>query len=348
MDDGRAPAPRERGWKRFVLALAAFLLISKIPAFAAVAPVEDALLLLLPAVTVCFAAGWWTGGRLPVAIIWAALTVWVMSIPAPPGSVAYHDIARGWGLVGAGAFGVVCLSDPDRPFLYRVLPALGITMLLALLVLTVAPDGWRQAHSVFAEQFAARNGRWAAQMQLVSQQLGTQAPSTSLRLGAWTAQYLQWLDSYSAFMVAFYPAVLALESLSALAIGWGLYHRLSRVRLGPPLAPLRMFTFNDQLIWGLVVGLALVLVPSLDALAVVGKNLLAFFGVLYALRGLGVLASLLARTRKLAIVALVILGVLLWPLVLSAALVLGVSDTWADWRLRARMATPPRRPGSPS
>ena len=55
------------------------------------------------------------------------------------------------------------------------------------------------------------------------------------------------------------PALLALESLAALALGWAAYRRLSPVQIGPPLSPLIDFTFNDQLVWGLAVGATLCL-----------------------------------------------------------------------------------------
>jgi len=348
MDDGRAPAPREQGWKKFVLALAAFLLVSRIPALAAAAPVEDTMLLLLPALAVCFLIGWWSGGRLALAIAWLGLAAWVLTLPATSGTAAYRDLARSWGLLSAAAFGVVCLASRDRAFLHRALSAVGIAVLVALLLLAISQGGAQHAQSIFAEQFAARNGQWAARMQLVTQQLAAQAPATSLRFGDWTAEYLQELNAYSALMVSFYPAMLALEALVALAIGWGLYHRLSRVRLGPPLAPLRDFRFNDQLIWGLVVGLTLVLLPSFAPVSAVGKNLLLFFGALYALRGLGVMAWMIRGSRPWMVAVLVVVGMLLSPLVLSVALGLGISDTWADWRTRLRSLTPPGHDGSPS
>lgn len=349
MDHGIAPAPREQGWKKFVLALAAFLLMSRIPALAAAVPVESALLLLLPAIAACFLLGWWAGGRFALAIIWVTLTVWLLAVPADLGAGAYHDLARGWGLILAACFGIVCLAGAEqRPFLHRALSAIGIAMLVSLLLLAASHAGPQQAQSVFAEQFAARNGRWASRMQLVAQQLGAQAPATGLRFGDWTAEYLRWLNGYSAVMVALYPAVLALESLVALALGWGLYHRLSRARLGPPLGPLRTFTFSDQLIWGLVVGLTLTLLPSFASVAVVGRNLLLFFGALYALRGLGIIAWATRRATRWIVAAMIVAGVLLWPLVLTVALALGISDTWADWRARMRTAMPPGRHGSPS
>ncbi|HET7563514.1 MAG TPA: hypothetical protein VFJ96_00870 [Gemmatimonadaceae bacterium] len=356
MDYGLAPAPREQGWKKFVLALAAFLLMSAIPALAAAVPVEDTAVLLLPVIAACFIAGWWAGGRFVLAVIWVALAAWLLAAPAAPGAAAYRDLASGWGLILAASFGVVCLAGTDRrPFLHRALSAIGIAILMSLLLLAVSHDGAHHAQSVFAEQFAVRNQRWAASVQSYMQQLGVQAPAPGANGGGVTSEYLQWLstyaqrlNAYSAIMVTVYPAMLALESLMALALGWGLYHRLSRARLGPPLASLKVFTFNDQLIWGLVVGLTFVLLPSFASVAVVGRNLLLFFGALYALRGLGILAWVARRASRWTLAGLIMVGVLFWPIVLAVALAFGISDTWADWRTRMQAAMPPGRHGSPS
>jgi hypothetical protein len=149
--------------------------------------------------------------------------------------------------------------------------------------------------------------------------------------------------------VQVFPALLALESLGALAFAWAAYHRLGRTRLGVPLAPLKEFRFNDQLVWGLIVGLTIIFLPTLSAFRTAGSNLIVFFGALYALRGLGVLAWFLAPG---ALVGGLTVGfaMLLWPvlnviavlgfaLLLITALGLGLGDTWADWRRRPRPTT---------
>ena len=145
---------------------------------------------------------------------------------------------------------------------------------------------------------------------------------------------------------AFFPALLALETLAALGLAWALYHRVGRARIGAPLARLREFRFNDQFIWGLVGGLALLVVPGLGLVKDLGANLLVFFGALYAIRGLGVLAFFLAP--GVLGVAAAVGFVMLWAPYLNvvavlgflslalAAFGLGLGDTWADWRSRAR------------
>ena len=77
------------------------------------------------------------------------------------------------------------------------------------------------------------------------------------------------------------------------------------------------------------------LVEAFGELRGAGINLLVFFGALYVVRGAGVLAWLLGPKRW-ARVLLVTVGVIAWQLLAPFALVLGVGDTWLDWRGRTR------------
>jgi hypothetical protein len=133
------------------------------------------------------------------------------------------------------------------------------------------------------------------------------------------------------------PALLALESLAALALGWAMYHRLTQVRIGPVLGKLRDFRFNDQLVWGLAVGATIAFLPPFADGQSAGINLLVFFGTLYLLRGVGVL-SWVSRGRGVSTV-LIILTAIAPPLVAALALGVGVGDTWMDWRSRIRTAS---------
>jgi hypothetical protein len=133
------------------------------------------------------------------------------------------------------------------------------------------------------------------------------------------------------------PALLALESLAMLSLTWALFHRSSRNAIGEPLRTLGEFRFNDLLIWGVVAGITLYLLPSMQDVRWLGVNLMVFFGALYALRGLGVLSGIIApgkRTPALLVVAVV----LAWPVFGVFALGLGLADTWIDWRGRIRPA----------
>jgi len=346
MPDGPVPAPREQGWSRIVLALAAFLLLPHAPGLPSFLPVVDTLLLLLPALAACFVAGWMAGGSLALAVVWAGLAGWLVALPTPPGtSAAYYDLARGWGLLVAGAFGVVCLVGRRRPFIHRVLSAVGIAALVVLLLAGLGGVSLGRSERVFAGEFATRNAADAVEMQESARLLAQYAPSLADLANRATAQRVAMQDVMTRAATPLVPSLLALEALVACALAWALYHRLSRARIGAPLAPVSQFAFSDQLVWALVAGITMLLLPSLTALQSVGQNLLLFFGTLYAIRGYGIVASFL--TRRAAAVS-VIVAVAIFPLslvTLPAAVGLGLSDTWFDWRRRGASSTAPRGGG---
>ena len=74
------PAPAERGWGKLLIALAAFLLVPNIPQMRSLLPVEQTMVLFVPALAACTLVGWWAGGRAFLAIAWMAiaalLTAW--------------------------------------------------------------------------------------------------------------------------------------------------------------------------------------------------------------------------------------------------------------------------------
>jgi hypothetical protein len=94
------------------------------------------------------------------------------------------------------------------------------------------------------------------------------------------------------------------------------------------------FRFPDALLWLLIVGLALLLVPLGGWGVRLGANLLFFMGALYALRGLAVVAALVLRmgAQLPVLIALSVVGLLLYPIVVAGTLLLGVTDTWLDLR----------------
>ena len=169
------------------------------------------------------------------------------------------------------------------------------------------------------------------------------------QMGSLPDEFDQQLRLMAQTGVGLFPSLLLLESLMALALAWATFHRLSRTRLGAPLGHLKDFRFNDQLVWGLIAGLAIVFVPALDFLGGTGRNLLVFFGALYAIRGFGVL-SWFMKPGALAVTLFVGFAMLWWPVLNAVAVLgfvflalaafgLGLGDTWADWRRRARPTT---------
>lgn len=339
----------ERGWTKLVLGLLAFIVVPTIPQFRAFLPVDQTIYLLVPALAACFLVGWWAGGRMLLALGWVALAGWMMW-QRPGASDGFHNLERGWSLLLAGAFGLTCLFGERRPLFGRALAALSIAIFLALAMSAMGPVPLSEARQTIATEFVHRNSETMAQVNGVigdHPKEWTDLTSRFPQLAPAPAEIEQQLTTLSKLGLTVFPSLLALESLLALALAWALYHRLSRARIGAPLRPLREFRFNDQLVWGLIVGLTIAFLPTLQGLRGVGRNLLVFFYALYAIRGLGVLAWFLAPG---ALIATLTVGfAMLWlpvikfaadfalMLLLVAAFVLGLGDTWADWRRR-----PPR------
>jgi hypothetical protein len=352
-----APVMRERGWGLTVAALVACLAVAAVPTWPAAAglagalvrllvPFEQTMLLVVPSVAACSLVGWWAGGRFLLALVWSALAVWMLTQPLPGEPRAYASLARGWALLVAGSFGVVCLVGGRRPFFVRALSALGVAVLVALAAASVSGHSPRQLGRVMASEYARRVESSLAAWQRHTrdatwQGFAARSPELAERADE-AAGRIRELPPAAARVA---PALVGLESLAALALAWGLYHRLSRARIGSPLGPLQAFRFSDQLVWALVAGATMAVLPSLAPLRGVGINLLIFFGALYALRGVGILRWLAPdRVAALALVAVLVLVPVLGVALLCAtlaivALAVGLGDTWGDWRGRGARPT---------
>ena len=357
MSEAVQAAPREQGWARLLLALAAFLFLPAIPVFGATLPVTDSFVLLVPAFAACTLVGWWAGGRAALAIVWVPLAAFSLFMRMDA-SGSYGVLLRAWAVVLAGAFGLLALLDVRRSFFPRALTALAMALVAGLTISTALRSPVGRVQRIVTQQMEKRNAGTIAQLRALSHE----EPDIWATV---TAQYANGqapiddvedaLGSVTRKTAPVFLSLLALQSLAALALAWALYHRLGRARLGPPLASLGDFRFNDQLVWGLIAGLVILLLPSLSpsrsggfrALRTPGLNLIVFFLSLYALRGFGVLSWMLS-SRTLAIVVAVTLVLVLVPMtagialpgllsLVTAAGVLGLGDTWFDWRRRARL-----------
>jgi uncharacterized protein YybS (DUF2232 family) len=100
-----------------------------------------------------------------------------------------------------------------------------------------------------------------------------------------------------------------------------------------------LFSFSDQLVWGWVVGLATALVPEPAALRLIGANLLLIWGALYATRGMAVFVAGARRTPKAVLAVLALVTVILLPFVVCGLMLVGLADTWLDFRRRLTPAT---------
>lgn len=237
------------------------------------------------------------------------------------GGLWYVD--RGWALLLAGSFVAATLARPRSRFFPRAMSAVGGAAAGAALVLAVVPDGWGVVDWMIMTRM--RSGT-AAALEALRLLQGDGGISTAVEVAAHHATDLQ----HAAF-----PAMLALSSVASLGVAWWGYVRLAGVR-ERALGPLRDFRFNDQLIWILVAGVLLLVVPLSGLWERAATNAVLFMGVLYAARGAAVV---LFASGGLSFLGAILLGVaflFLAPFILAGALLIGLGDTWLDIRGRIR------------
>jgi hypothetical protein len=136
-----------------------------------------------------------------------------------------------------------------------------------------------------------------------------------------------------------YPALLAIAAIAGLRLAWAWYHRIADHPVGAPPAPFSRFGFSDQLVWGWVLGLALALTPDPEWVRLAGANVLLVWGALYATRGMAVFVSGARRTPPSVLAALALVTLVLLPFVLCGLTMVGLADTWLDFRRRLTPST---------
>jgi len=140
-------------------------------------------------------------------------------------------------------------------------------------------------------------------------------------------------------MAMLFPATISLVAVGGLTLAWNWYHRISLRPLGPPLARLAEFTFSDHLVWGVVLGLAAMVLPAPPVIQEFGGNLVLFFGGLFTIRGLAVLRTWIRQTPGPLLGLMAFSLLFIWPVAAGGLLSLGLADAWLDFR--RRMAPPP-------
>jgi predicted membrane protein DUF2232 len=186
---------------------------------------------------------------------------------------------------------------------------------------------------------------WGAVRRAIENDLWSSNREVMLRLGmvgeaGSPGQVL--LDQMSAMVRtigAFYPALLFLAGVAGLRLAWSWYHRIVARPVGPAPAAFAAFRFSDQLVWGWVLGLALCLLQISPAWTAAGSNLLLVWAVLYATRGLAVFSAGSKRVPGPVIATLGLVAMFLLPFVVGGLTLLGLADTWLDFRRRLAAST---------
>jgi hypothetical protein len=329
-------APRGRRWLLLAI-LAAALLVPGTPLIQSLAPIASMGLIVVPALACCAVVAWSLGGKAWLPVVWLAL---VMVVWLQPAGNRYAVIERGWVLVLVSFFGLISLAGPPSTrFFPRALTAVAGTASLAALLLIGTAGAAQLVSRVTRVELARRPNAALEWVRGITEPTakGRTAPvrpaatGSVETLGRTLEEVLRTLPEDA---MPIYPALLGLESLAALALAWELFHYMSRTRLGEPLRPIREFRFSDRLAWGFIVGATLVVLPTGEPWRTVGLNFVLFFGALYAVRGLGVLVWFL-ETRRASPSAVVALAVAASLLSAPAAIglgLLGLGDSWLDWR----------------
>lgn len=339
MSDATAPESR-RGWWWLSVAVVAMLIASDLPIARTLLPVQQPLTLLVAALASCALVGWWRGGNAGLAV--ATVLVAVVRVGSTVRSgVSAEVLTAGWSVMAAACFGVALLAARSKWFLGKGVVAVLAALLLSLgIVVGSSPQRTSGLNRVLSASVQERADADVENWQRARSQM---ARSSDARADSATTVVLdrfeQQLGRLPQIGREVLPSMLALQTLAAMALAWALFHRFSRTRLGNEIGRLAEFRFNDHWIWSVIVGLVLALLPALEGLKPLGVNMLVFFGALYALRGAAVLSWFLRPGRALlGLLAGAACLLLLRDGAVIALGLVGLGDTWADWRRRIRPA----------
>ena len=214
--------------------------------------------------------------------------------------------------------------------------------MLAAVLAALAMVGWFMAfHLSFDElQNDIITQAWDAWHQVWTSLPATPPAATSEVLVAGTPPDLAHQLALAATgLAALAPALLALVALLGVWLASTWYHRIARTPIAAPPPPLADFRFNDQLVWLLVLSVAVTLARSSRTAHLVTENVLLVVLAMYWLRGLAVIRVALRRASPLVIGILILIMFPMLAFVLVGLTVLGVADTWLDFRRRMAPAS---------
>ena len=309
-----APAARRFSWGLAWL-LALFMIV--VPPVFMLAPLVTLLLVSRPA-----------SGR---EWFWLVAGSVLVVLSVVPGEGLSAGFVRATGVFATGAFVAISLWRPDRLF-RRAAWGAGIGFVAALGWTTWLGFGWNDVERAIGAELREL---------FLSQARAAEARA----LGGVFTESLRQLADGASRSASFYPALLTLTAIAGLAIAWRGYHWIARRPIGSEGGPFAAFRFSDQAVWILAVSLGAVLLPDSGAeifgarLGLWAANLLALMVALYVVRGLAIVAEIARRTPRAVLIGAGIASVVLWPFAASGLALLGLADSWVDFR--RRLESPP-------
>ena len=299
---------RRHGWRR---ALALFAIVM------ATSVVRPGVLIALPLLILIG-----LGGIRGVATFVATVLAMLFVLSGPRDGMWYAE--RAWALMVGGIFTGLALAVPSWKLSSRSLASVMGAAVMSIAFLALRADAWSTLDWSVGDRL---RGGFATSLDALTVLRQGEAPPASLVSAIYRTVEAQ---------IAVFPALLALQSMAALAVVWWLYVRVVH-RSDSGLAPLRGFRFNDHLVWLMIFGLVLVVARVDAGLTRVGANLAVFMGALYSVRGTAVIVF---ASGGLSLVGYTMfaLGLLTAaPVLFGLTALIGIADTWLD--LRARVAS---------
>jgi hypothetical protein len=260
---------------------------------------------------------WW----IAVSLVWLAYTSLAMT-----GLVDQTVLAGG--ILVCGAFFAMMIRRP-RPAFQVALWALALGGAALLFWGAWFGLGWRDI------KLAVLREGWALVRGIQTPDSTVMSVDTSSALQVYSQALSRGIEP----MATLFPALISLAAVGGLALAWNWYHRISLNPVGPPLARLAEFSFSDHLVWGVVLGLAAMVLPAPEAVQELGGNLVLFFGGLFTVRGLAVVRTWIRQTPGPLLGLMAFSLLFIWPVAAGGLLSLGLADAWLDFR--RRLAPPP-------
>ena len=249
-------------------------------------------------------------------ILGATLIAIIIVMAGPYDGMWYLE--RGWALLLGGCFVGLSIVRPKMKISDRALEAVFGALVLVAILMTLMSGAWNIVDWVISDRVRATVAQVIA--------LGG---SEGLAPALITALY-----QTAEVQILIFPALTALASMSALLLSWWLFIFFSG-RSEEALGPVKNFRFNDHLIWMLVVGLFLLFTRWSEPLQRLGSNAVVFIGALCAVRGAAVIVFITGGFSVLGY-AMTLFGlVIVPPIVLGGAVLIGIADIYLDFRKRS-------------
>lgn len=250
------------------------------------------------------------------AILGATLIAIIIVMAGPYDGMWYLE--RGWALLLGGCFVGLSIVRPKMKISDRALEAVFGALVLVAILMTLMSGAWNIVDWVISDRVRATVAQVIALV-------GSEGLAPALMTAFYQTAEVQ---------ILIFPALTALASMSALLLSWWLFIFFSG-RSEEALGLVKNFRFNDHLIWMLVVGLFLLFTRWSEPLQRLGSNAVVFIGALCAVRGAAVIVFITGGFSVLGY-AMTLFGlVIVPPIVLGGAILIGIADIYLDFRKRS-------------